>query len=82
MARRDKLKEKLLSGASDQNFALDELCTLLLYLGFTERKGKGSHRIFRREGVEPIINLQPARDGKAKPYQVRNLREIVKAYHL
>ena len=81
MARRDKLKAKLLSGDQDKNFDFDELCSLLSHLGFTERKGKGSHRIFTRQGVEEIINLQPA--GKnAKPYQVRQVREIVTAYDL
>jgi predicted RNA binding protein YcfA (HicA-like mRNA interferase family) len=82
MARGDKLKAKLLSGQHDKNFNLGELCTLLEQLGFSERNGKGSHRIFRREGIEEIINLQPARDGKAKPYQVQIVRGIVQAYNL
>ncbi len=81
MAKRDKLKEKLLSGEADNNFDFDELCTLLLHLGFSERKGKGSHRLFTRQGVEEIINLQPA-GKKAKPYQVRQVREIVIGYNL
>jgi predicted RNA binding protein YcfA (HicA-like mRNA interferase family) len=82
MAKRDKLKAKLLSIGQEKNFRLDELCTLLRQLGFSEREGKGSHRIFAREGVEEIINLQPAKDGKAKTYQVKEVREIVKAYNL
>ena len=82
MAKRDKLKEKLLSGKSDNNFTVDELCTLLSHLGFTERKGKGSHRTFYRDGIEEIINLQPVRGGKAKPYQVRQIRQIVIGYSL
>jgi predicted RNA binding protein YcfA (HicA-like mRNA interferase family) len=83
MAKRDKLKEKLLSGDHDTNFDFDQLCTVLLHLGFTERKkAKGSHRIFHREGVEEIINLQPTCGNKAKPYQVRQLRGIVTAYAL
>jgi len=53
-----------------------------LHLGFTERKTKGSHRVFYRKGIDDIINLQPARDGKAKPYQVKQIRAIVKAYDL
>jgi hypothetical protein len=83
MAKRDKLKEKLLSGDHDKNFDFDELCTLVLQLGFTERKkGKGSHRIFYRNGIEEIINLQPTSGNKAKPYQVRQVRQILKAYSL
>ena len=81
MAKREKLKEKLLSGEHDNNFDFNELCTVLLHLQFTERKGKGSHRIFTRQGVEEIINLQPA-GKKAKPYQVRQVRQIVIGYSL
>lgn len=83
MAKRDKLKEKLLSGDQDKNFDFDELCTLVLHLGFTERKkGKGSHRIFYSKGVEEIINLQPTSGNKAKPYQVRQVRQILNAHSL
>ena len=82
MAKREKLKAKLLSIGQEKNFRLDELCTLLRQLGFSEREGKGSHRIFARDGVEEIIDLQPAGGGKAKPYQVRQVRQIVKAYNL
>ena len=34
------------------------------------RVKRSSHHIFTKEGVEKIINLQ-TKDGKAKPYQVR-----------
>jgi predicted RNA binding protein YcfA (HicA-like mRNA interferase family) len=82
MAKRDKLKAKLLSGKQDKNFDFDELCNLLLRLGFYERQGKGSHRIFYHKDVkDEIINLQPA-GNKAKPYQVRQVREVVSAYNL
>jgi predicted RNA binding protein YcfA (HicA-like mRNA interferase family) len=53
-----------------RNFGFDELCALIRRLGFSERKGKGGHRIFYREDIEEIITLQPARS-QAKPYQVR-----------
>ena len=49
-------------------------------LGFTERI-RGSHHIFRREGVRELINLQ--RDGsQAKPYQVRQVRQVILRNHL
>jgi hypothetical protein len=82
MARKDKLKAKLLNPDQDKNFDIDELCYLVRQLGFSERSGKGSHRIFYREGIEEIINLQPTSGNKAKPYQVREVRQIVKAYSL
>ena len=42
---------------------------------------KGSHHSFRKEEVEEKINLQ--RDGnKAKPYQVKQVRNIILKYKL
>ena len=43
--------------------------------GFAERI-RGSHHIFRKDGVRDRLNLQ--RDGShAKPYQVRQVRRVV-----
>ncbi len=49
-------------------------------VGFSERI-RGSHFIYARQGVAEIINLQP-RGGKAKPYQVRQVRGLVIRYAL
>ncbi len=50
------------------------------WLGFEERI-RGSHHIFRKEGISEKINLQ--KDGnKAKPYQVRQVRTILLKYKL
>jgi hypothetical protein len=52
----------------------------LRHLGFEERT-RSSHHMFRRGGVEELINLQ--RDGdKAKVYQVRQVRAILTKYGL
>ncbi len=80
MARRDKLLDRILRGTSDANIPFDELCGLLVHLGFDERV-HGSHHIFTKEGVEEIINLQP-KGSKAKPYQVKQVRGIVLKYKL
>jgi hypothetical protein len=58
MGKWSKLREKILLGYSDANIDFDDLCHLLQRLGFAERI-TGSHRIFSRNGVEEIINLQP-----------------------
>src|SRR5215217_6590821 len=77
MTRHAKLLRRLLSGASDQTIRFEELCALLERLGFGVRRRGGSHRVFFREGVAEILNLQPRPDGTAKPYQVRQVREVV-----
>lgn len=80
MGKYEKLLTQILRGASDANIAFDELCQLLRRLGFEERI-RGSHHLFRKEGVEEKINLQ--REGnKAKAYQVRQVRGVIIKYNL
>ena len=80
MGQYEKLLEQILLGNSDANVDFDELCQLLLRLGF-EMRVRGSHHIFRKQGVEERINLQ--RDGgKAKVYQVRQVRSVILRYNL
>ncbi len=80
MSKYDKLLLQILRGTSDANVSFDDLCQLLHRLGFEERT-RGSHHIFRRHGVEEKINLQ--RDnGKAKAYQVRQVRAVIVKYRL
>jgi len=80
MAGRARLLERVLRGASDANIPFDAFCGLLRELGFEERI-RGSHHIFSMEGVVEILNLQP-KNNKAKPYQVRQVREVIFRYHL
>lgn len=67
----------MLSGNSDNNFDLDDLINILLRLGFEERNTGGSHRIYSSHGIEGIINLQKTKDGKAKSYQVKQVRTFL-----
>lgn len=75
-----KLFLKILSGKSDANIKFDELMDLLKNMGF-EMRIKGSHHIFRKEGVREKINLQKA-GNKAKPYQVKQVRNVIVRYRL
>jgi hypothetical protein len=65
---------------SDANVAFDALQALRGRLGFDERI-RGDHHIFSQAGVEEILNLQ-SRGGKAKPYQVKQVREVILKYNL
>jgi predicted RNA binding protein YcfA (HicA-like mRNA interferase family) len=81
MSKFEKLIIKLLSGSSDKNFDFDDLVKVVLSLGFILKKVNGSHHVFYKDGLQEIINLQP-KDGKAKPYQVKQVREIIVKYKL
>lgn len=80
MSKHAKLLDRILRGTADANIPFEGLCQLLTRLGFALRV-KGSHHIFTRTDVEEILNLQP-RGANAKPYQVRQVREIIVKYKL
>lgn len=80
MSRFEKIMLKILTGRNDKNIEFDELCGLLQRLEFVERV-RGDHHIFTREDVIEIINIQP--QGKlAKPYQVKQVRNLIVRYKL
>src|SRR3954452_19149604 len=72
-----KTLDRILRGNADANIRFDDLRALLTHLGFAERI-RGDHHIFTRDGVVEILNLQP-RGGKAKPYQVKQVRGVIVA---
>lgn len=78
--KRELLLSRIVQGNSDSNIRFDDLRGLLLHLGFNERV-RGSHHIFSREGVNEILNLQP-NGSLAKPYQVRQVRNVIVRYKL
>ncbi len=80
MTAHNKLLLKILSGSSDASISFFQLCALLKKLGFQERI-KGSHHIFSGEGILEIINIQP-NGAHAKPYQVKQVRNLILKYHL
>ena len=80
MSKYEKLLFQILIGTSDKNIAFKDLCHLLKRLGFDERI-RGSHHIFRKDGIIEKINLQED-SNKAKAYQVRQVRNIITRYNL
>ena len=55
MSKAEKLAAKILSGRSDQNLSFDDLCHVIECAGFQMRSGKGSHRIYYKDGVVEIL---------------------------
>jgi hypothetical protein len=80
MSKRKRLLEAVLSGSSDQSIRFDDLRKLLGDLQFFERI-RGSHHIFTHSIAEEILNLQP-KGSMAKPYQVRQVRNVIVKYRL
>ena len=78
MGKSERIFQNVLLGNSDANIDFNDFCRLLTDLGFSERI-KGSHHIYAKAGVQEIINIQPS-GNKAKPYQVRQVRNIILKY--
>ena len=76
-----KILENVLRGTTDNNVSFEGLCLLMRRMNFSQRI-KGSHYIFCKDNVEEIINLQRGQGGKAKPYQVKQIRNLILKYKL
>ena len=63
-----------------RTFRFETCVDFLEGLGFAQRI-RGDHHIFTRAGVDEILNLQP-RSGKAKVYQVKQVRAVILKYRL
>lgn len=81
MSQIEKLIVKIVSAYSDHSVSFNELCKILKYFEFNVRI-KGSHHIFYKEGIKEIINIQSLPDGKAKAYQVKQVRDLIIKYKL
>ena len=80
MDRHERLRQTIPGGRSDANIRFADLRALLIQLGFSERV-RGSHHLFDKEGIVERINIQ-SRGGHAKPYQVRQIRNLMLKYKL
>ena len=70
----------IISGTKDKNIRFTDLQKVLSVTGFNCRT-KRDHFIYYHSGIEEIINIQP--DGnKAKPYQVKQVRNLLAKYKL
>ena len=82
MSKWDKFRSRLMSGQADNNINFDDLCNYLELLGFVLRPSrKSSHRIYTKEDIQQIVNLQPIGSG-AKAYQVKQVRELIEQCRL
>jgi len=79
--RADKLKAKLLAGQGYHNFPFSDLQLILKSLGFWLDRQEGSHEAWRHSTVPQAVNIQSAH-GQCKPYQLRQVRAMIKEYNL
>lgn len=74
-----KLLAKVLAGST--NISFHDMIALVEAFGFRLSRIKGSHHIFVHPQIPELVNLQE-KNGKAKPYQVREFLQLVEQYDL
>jgi predicted RNA binding protein YcfA (HicA-like mRNA interferase family) len=78
----DKIKKFLEElKKNPKNVRFKRICTIAEVFGFTQRRGKGSHKIFIRNDLRILMNFQNVK-GKVKPYQVKQFIKVVEQYGL
>lgn len=75
-------KQKLLGKVKgfSLNIRMSEALKVAREIGFINEGGAGSHVTLSREGEPVQLNFQPTKNGRVKPYQLRQLREMVLKY--
>jgi predicted RNA binding protein YcfA (HicA-like mRNA interferase family) len=79
MPENRKVLEQIIEGRG--TIAFRDFEALLSALGFVLKRQRGSHKIYIHATIARPFPVQP--DGRdAKPYQVRQLRDIIRKYRL
>ena len=81
MNKGDKLRIKLLKGEGLNNWSFSDAQMLLKHLGFELERISGSHYQYRHAQSRAKQNIQNHR-GKAKAYQLRQIRDTIKEHGL
>ena len=76
-----KVYEAVMSGKSDNNINYTDFQNLIINLGFNFKRQNGSHGIYHNKKIKERMNIQND-GGKAKAYQVKQLRTIIFKHNL
>ena len=74
-----KTLKQILSGS--KNIRFSEFQNLLESFGFVLDRINGSHHIYKKNGINELINIQNV-NGQIKPYQVNQFLKLVEEYQL
>ena len=76
-----KIYNAVKSGQADNSINFSDFQNLIVDLGFIFRRQHGSHMIYSNNKINEYMNIQD-NAGKAKDYQVKQLRKIIKKHGL
>jgi hypothetical protein len=76
MVHREQLYARITDIGGESGVWFEDLRRALRIAGYCER-ARGTHYVYFRRRAEPIVTLQ-SRDGRAPPYQVRQVRALIR----
>ena len=76
----EKIISDIICAEKNSNIKFRDVQRALDVMGFRCRI-KGDHFIYYKDGINEIINIQP-KGNKAKPYQVKQIRNLILKYKL
>jgi hypothetical protein len=81
MTKKDKVLAKVFESTDVKSVTFSELKSALKAKGFHHDRSNGDHDIWINIGRDMTLNIQPRKNDKkmSKPYQVRQLRELLSA---
>lgn len=77
VATRKKLITSIRGSAKNVRYA--DACKVAQWLGFVAKGQKGDHNAYARPGEPELLNFQN-RGGVIKPYQARQLQQMIEKY--
>ncbi len=77
MSKQDKLLQSIFNATASLRF--EDACKIAELIGFSRKGGQGSHVVYGRDDEMTLLNFQN-RNGMIKPYQIRQLRDMVEKY--
>lgn len=81
MVKKRKLFQRIVN--NPKNIKFNDFITLVEAFGFVLDRVKGSHHTYKHPEVnEAFLQLQPGRNGDAKPYQIKQFLRLVEEYNL
>ena len=76
-----KIYASVINGKSDNSIKYMDFENLVVDLGFKFKRQEGSHAMYYRKDINEFMNIQNDKS-KAKAYQVKQLRSIIKKHNL
>ncbi len=81
MVKKHKLYQRLVN--NQKNIKFSQLVTLIEAFGFELDRIKGSHHTYKHTAIsEAFLQIQPDKNGEAKPYQIKQFLSLIEEYNL